>query len=103
LSTEADRRGILQILFNYGNVYISFGKTQMDFFDVFNPTGVQQDIDNRRMARIERKNQAEALAERERLAEFFAMYHQTSEAFRRDQEAQSSTQNPTSPDEAEKK
>jgi hypothetical protein len=84
LSTESDRRGLLQIIFNYGTVYISVGKAQMDFFDVYNPTAVQQDIDRRRMARIERKNQADVLAERERMADFFAMYHQTSEAFRRD-------------------
>jgi hypothetical protein len=105
LSTEADRRGLLQIIFNYGNVYISVGKTQMDFFDVYNPSGVQQDIDNRRMARIERKNQAEVLTERERLAEFFAMYHQTSEALRSGQEGQrgSQTQNPKTPDLTEEK
>ncbi len=101
LSTDAERRGLLQIIFNYGNVYISVGKTQMDFFDVYNPTGVQQDIDNRRMARIERKNQAEVLAERDRLAEFFAMYHQTSEAFRSDQKTQGSTQNLKAPDQTE--
>ncbi len=101
LSTEAERRGLLQILFNYGNVYISVGKTQMDFFDVYNPTGVQQDIDNRRMARIERKNQSEALAERDRLAEFFAMYHQTSRVFRSDQETQRGTQNLKAPDQTE--
>jgi hypothetical protein len=101
LSTESDRRGLLQILFNYGNVYISVGKTQMDFSDVYNPSGVQQDIDNRRMACIERKNQAEALVERERLAEFFAMYHETSGAFRSDQEAHRVTQNLKPPDQTE--
>jgi Cyclic nucleotide-binding domain len=103
LSTEADRRGLLQILFNYGNVYISVGKTQMDFFDVYNPSGVQQDIDNRRMARIERKNQADVLAERERLAEFFAMYHKTSEALRSDQESQRGEQNLKAPDQTGEK
>jgi hypothetical protein len=105
LSTEADRRGLLQIIFNYGNVYISVGKTQMDFFDVYNPTAVQLDIDRRRMARIDRKNQAEVLAERERLAEFFTMYHQTSQELRRDQEGQrrTGTQNPQTPDQTELK
>ncbi len=103
LSTEADRRGLLQIIFNYGNVYISVGKTQMDFFDVYNPTAVQLDIDRRRMARIERKKQAEVLAERERMAEFFTMYHQNTQELRRDQEGQRRTgpQNPRTPDQAE--
>lgn len=103
LSTEADRRGLLQILFNYGNVYISIGKTQMDFFDVYNPTAVQLDIDRRRMARIERKRQAEVLAERERMAEFFTMYHQNTEELRSDQESQQrpGTHDPQTPDQIE--
>ncbi len=92
LSTEADRRGLLQILFNYGNVYISVGKMSMDFFDVYNPTSVQQDIDRRRIARVERKAQGEAAAERERLAEFFAMYHQSNQELRREQEDQGKNQ-----------
>jgi topoisomerase IA-like protein len=103
LSTEADRRGLLQIIFNYGNVYISIGKTQMDFFDVYNPTAVQLDIDRRRMARIERNRQAEVLAERERMAEFFTMYHQNTEELRSDQESQQrpGTHNPQTPDQIE--
>jgi uncharacterized membrane protein YdbT with pleckstrin-like domain len=92
LSTEAYRRGIIQILFNYGDVYISVGETRMDFFDVYNPSSVQQDIDNRRMARIERRKQDDARNERERLAEFFSMYHQTSEELRSDQEGQRGTE-----------
>ncbi len=96
LSTEADRRGLFQVLFNYGDVYISIGGARMDFFDVYDPSGVQQDIDRRRMARIERKNQAEATAEREQLADFFAMYHQSAAELRLDQEVQRETtaQNP---------
>jgi hypothetical protein len=105
LSTESDRRGLLRIIFNYGDVYISVGKTRMDFFDVFNPSEVQQDIDRRRMARIERKNQVEVLAERERMAEFFAMYHQTSDELRTEQESQKrpASQNPLNPDQHGKK
>jgi hypothetical protein len=100
LSTEAERRGLLQVLFNYGDVYISIGGAQMDFFDVYNPSGVQQDIDRRRMARIERKKQAEALAERERMADFFTMYHQTYGEMGSDQETQRITkpQNSATPD-----
>jgi ribosomal silencing factor RsfS len=103
LSTEAKRRGLLQIIFNYGDVYISIGNTRMDFFDVYNPSGVQQDIDRRRMARIERKNQAEVLAERERMADFFAMYHQSTQELSRDQEAQGADgiQNPQSPEQTD--
>lgn len=104
LSTEANRRGLFQVLFNYGDVYISVGGAEMDFFDVYDPSGVQQDIDRRRMARIERKNLAEAAAERERLADFFAMYHQSTAELRLDQAAQSGTksQDPQTPDNPDK-
>jgi hypothetical protein len=102
-STEADRRGLLQVLFNYGDVYIAVGGTRMDFFDVYNPTAVQLDIDRRRMARIERKKQAEVLAERERMADFFAMYHLNSEEIRHEQEikGEKEIQNPQTPDKKE--
>jgi hypothetical protein len=96
LSTEAERRGLLQIIFNYGNVYITVGGDRIDFFDVYNPSGVQQDIDRRRMARIERKNQAEVLAERDRMAEFFAMYQKNTEEFRREMESNGDIKSPKS-------
>ncbi len=75
LSTEYRRLNLLQVLFNYGNVYITVGGTQMVFENVANPSAVQQDIDQRRLARLERKRQAEAEAERERMAEWIAAYH----------------------------
>jgi hypothetical protein len=102
LSTQADRRGLFQIIFNYGNVYIFVGATRMDFFDVYDPSGIQQDIDRRRMARIERKKQDETLNERERMAEFFAMYHLSSTELRQDQEKQAENppKNPRTPNQA---
>ncbi len=75
LNMEAKREGFLQVLFNYGNVYITVGGTKMVFENVVNPAAVQQDIDNRRVARREKQEQDRANAERDRLAEFFAMYH----------------------------
>lgn len=78
LSTEYRRLNPLQVLFNYGNVYITVGGTQMVFENVANPAEVQQDIDQRRLARLERKRQAEAAAERERMAEWIAAYHRLS-------------------------
>lgn len=77
LSTEYRRTSLLQVLFNYGHVYITVGGTQMVFENVANPSAVQQDIDRRRLARLERKRQAEAAAERERMAEWIAAYHRT--------------------------
>lgn len=88
LNTEA-REGLLQVLFNYGNVLISTGGSQMVFEDVMNPAAVQQDIDQRRVARREKQEQERTLVERERLAEFFATYHQNAELFKSEMEEKS--------------
>jgi hypothetical protein len=79
LATESERRGFLKVLLNYGNVLITVGGMQMVFEDVFDPPSVQQDIDRRREARIQRKKRAEGIAERERVADWFATYHRSVE------------------------
>ncbi len=86
LGTEYRRIGILGNIFNYGSVYITVGGTKLIFEDVMDPTSVQSDIDRRREARIEKKKQAEVSAERERMADWLATYHQNSEAFREEEE-----------------
>jgi hypothetical protein len=87
LSTESRREGFLQVMFNYGSVYITVGGAQMVFEDVMDPPAVQQDIDRRRVARREKQEQERAAVERDRLAEFFAMYHTNAEEFRDEQES----------------
>jgi hypothetical protein len=80
LSTEAQREGFLEYLLNYGTVYINVGgSTELRFSDVTDPATVQQDIDNRRLARINAKAETQAKAERERLADWFATYHSVNE------------------------
>ena len=80
LSTEAKREGFLEYLLNYGTVYINVGgATELRFSDVTDPATVQQDIDNRRLARINSKAETQAKAERERLADWFATYHSVNE------------------------
>ena len=80
LSTEAQRQGFLEYLLNYGTVYINVGgSTELRFSDVTDPATVQQDIDNRRLARINSKTESQAKAERERLADWFATYHSVNE------------------------
>ncbi len=81
LSMEARREGLLQVIFNYGNVYITVGGSQMIFEDVMNPDDVQQDIDQRRVSRREKQDREKTLSERERLSEFFAAYHQNAASF----------------------
>jgi hypothetical protein len=81
LSTEYKRIGILGELFNYGTVYITVGGAKMAFEDVMDPGSVQSDIDRRRAARIEKKNQAAITSERERMAEWLATYHHSAQEF----------------------
>lgn len=81
LGTEYRRIGILGNIFNYGTVYITVGGTKLAFEDVMDPATVQSDIDRRRAARIEKKNQANVTAERERMAEWLATYHRSAREF----------------------
>lgn len=80
LHLEYERKGLMQILFNYGHVYITIGGgKEMTFWDVFDPSGVQDDIERRRLERITRKEQETVKAERERMADWFAAYHRSLE------------------------
>jgi hypothetical protein len=88
LTTASERVGILQVMWNYGDVLITVGGSQLIFEDLMDPASVQQDLDRRRLARVEQKKQMEAAAERERMADYFASYHNSAEDLRREQEAQ---------------
>jgi CRP-like cAMP-binding protein len=90
LSTKADRVGLLGVMFNFGNVYISVGSMELVFEDVYNPVAVQLDIDQRRIAHVAKKREAENIAERDFLADVFAEYHRSSEEIRREQENKAS-------------
>jgi hypothetical protein len=81
LGTNYERRGIWGNLFNYGTVFITVGGSKLAFEDVIDPASVQSDIDRRRMARSARKKEAEVSAERERMAEWLATYHSSTQEF----------------------
>jgi hypothetical protein len=85
LAIEYRRIGILGNIFNYGSVFITVGGTKLIFEDVIDPATVQSDIDRRREARIAKKNQAAAAAERERMANWLATYHENSQVFREEE------------------
>jgi len=76
LSVSYERKGVFAILFNYGTVLISVGDIHLDFLNVFNPTAVQQEIVRRMNARVAKKKEADTVAERERMSEWLAAYHQ---------------------------
>lgn len=77
LSSEYKRNGVIEMLFNFGTVYISVGGTNFDFEDVADPPIVQQDIVRRMEIRLKKKKESEVSGERERMAEWLAYYHKT--------------------------
>jgi len=86
LGTNYERQGIWGNLFNFGTVYITVGGSKLAFEDVLDPAGVQSDIDRRRMARSQKKNEATVSAERERMAEWLATYHRSAREFQEEED-----------------
>jgi hypothetical protein len=84
LSTEYKRNGILGMLLNYGVVIIMVGGAQFRFEDVADPPGVQQDIVRRQQGRVAKKREVEGAADRDRMAEWLAVYHRTIEEINRE-------------------
>jgi hypothetical protein len=76
LSIHYEKRGLLQVMLNYGTVYISVGNQQLTFDDVYNPSTVQQEIFARMGDRQEEANRSETDAEKDRLAQWFRLYHE---------------------------
>jgi len=58
-------------------VNIQVGGTTFDFADVADPPSVQKDIVERMNRRLQKKREADTAAERERMAEWLALYHRT--------------------------
>ncbi len=83
LSTEYRRIGVLANLLNFGDVEINVGGGKLTFENVADPAGVQADIDRRRVIRMAKKKDAEAATERERMANWLAIYHQSADDFRK--------------------
>jgi CRP-like cAMP-binding protein len=80
LSTEYKRSGIFGMVFNYGTVFINVGGEKYDFVDVADPPGVHHDINARFEVRKRKKREGEIAAERDRMAEWLAMYYKTIQA-----------------------
>lgn len=80
LSIEYERRGIFQMLFNFGTVYITVGNTQLTFNEVYRPSDVQQKIFARMGAHAEELRQREIDEERERMTEWFKVYREESQS-----------------------
>jgi uncharacterized membrane protein YdbT with pleckstrin-like domain len=83
LSIEYERLGLFGILFNFGTVYITVGNTKLSFDHVYNPSEVQQDIFARMGTRLEEKRRISVTQERERISEWFKVYHEQFEGFKK--------------------
>ncbi len=75
LSIEFERIGLLGYLLNFGTVYIKVGTTDFTFDEVHDPASVQAEIEEWRNRRLINKRNAESAAERERMANWIAAYH----------------------------
>ena len=58
LSVEHERESLIGILLNFGTVTINVGETKFQFFNVFNPDQIHQDVSDYREALNRRKQQA---------------------------------------------
>jgi hypothetical protein len=76
LSLDYNREGILNQIFNVGDVQVNVGTDKFIFYGMYNPALVQQEIFERMVAHRARTEEQNAQKERERLADMFASYHQ---------------------------
>jgi CRP-like cAMP-binding protein len=76
LSIEHIRNGIIELIFNFGQVIITVGQTKFIFHDVFNPGQIHQDVSDYIIAQNKRKQEAENVREREHMVEWLEAYDQ---------------------------
>jgi len=79
LSVEHERESLTGILLNFGTVTINVGETKFQFFNVFNPDQIHQDISDYREALNRRKRQAEKERDRRRMVDWLVTYYEESE------------------------
>lgn len=75
LSTEVDRRGIVGLVLDYGEVRVNVGTEQLDFTGVFHPRLVQQDIVRAQEAFLAQKREGEKRQRRHEMVEWLGVYH----------------------------
>lgn len=93
-SLDYERRGILGILLNLGNVIINVGtESKLIFLGIHDPARAQQDIFNR-MYETQRKRQfAESTKQLEQFTDWLAMYHRQMEERRKSQNPSENLEN----------
>jgi CRP-like cAMP-binding protein len=75
LGTEVDRKGLLGLILNYGDVIANVGTEQFVFQGIYDPSAVQLDIVRSQEALYARKKHAEKDRRREEMVEWLDAYH----------------------------
>jgi hypothetical protein len=75
LSIEHSRVGLTGVILNFGTVIIKVGETPFTFDLVRDPAEVQYEISERKNAARRRQDEQSAVRERERVANWLALYH----------------------------
>lgn len=75
LSLEHNRVGLIGLFLNYGTVTVNIGAEKFEFYNVYNPAHVQNEIFERMTAQQNRLEEYQTAQERERVADWFAIYH----------------------------
>jgi len=80
LGTQVQRRGLIGLLLDYGDVVAEVGTAQFTFEGVYHPAQVQQDIVRAQETLVERRREAARLQRRGELVEWFGAYHEETRA-----------------------
>ncbi|MCJ7567935.1 MAG: cyclic nucleotide-binding domain-containing protein [Anaerolineales bacterium] len=75
LGTEVDRKGLIGILLNYGDVVANVGTAQFVFKGVFDPVTIQQDIAHAQEALLLNKAERARFKRQGEMVELFDIYH----------------------------
>jgi hypothetical protein len=76
LGTEVDRKGLIGILLNYGDVIANVGTTQFIFEGVLDPVTVQQDIVHAQETFLQQKSERDRSRRQSEMVELFDIYHE---------------------------
>jgi hypothetical protein len=76
LGTEVDRKGLIGILLNYGDVIANVGTTQFTFEGVLDPVTVQQDIVHAQETFLQQKTERDRSRRQSEMVELFDIYHE---------------------------
>jgi hypothetical protein len=84
-SLDYERKGIIGILLNYGNVMVNVGTDKLIFVGVHDPARVQADIFNRMYISQRKKQLSEAAKQWDQVSDWLAAYHRQAEDLRKSQ------------------